>query len=371
MPTSHLGDSLAFRLNHATKAASQEQFLARALRMCVDAEPDRAQDLQVLEVKSHYKSQQAYLGVTGELHPRFVVKVAGGRWDAEREFRGLQHVEAVFASKPTSGGYAFGAIHPVGFEHHPPTLITRYQPGVSMRPVFDRALQFVGRKNSMVTASQYARAMAAWLHQFRQSDVRRREGFTIDTYQQACAEKLARIRIPKGRCRELERLASHVDRYLEDASDQLESALANAYPTHGDFCAQNFRLGPDKTVYVLDVGGFGYYGMNADIAMFRMRLEHYVLRGSVVRSRAQSLWKCFLDEYFTVSGEPLMHGCLSYLLKMLSTLGSWSQPGRPSDSLSKVKTRIKERLWIRNRLAWMQQLTGSRQQDVLYWYHHL
>lgn len=341
-----------------------------AFALCAKDEP--GENLRLVKVTSHYKSQQAFLGSNATTHPEYVVKISGGRWNAENEFRGLKYLEQVFHGKSVAeDALRFGAIRPVGYSLSPRLLVTRFQPGYSMRKSFDRALHTIPGWRAQATALRNASIMASWLRILRSSDVRSDGGFTPETFQAACEELVDGIQRHQDGDGAWATALKLVPGYLDQLSDDALTALRCARPSHGDFCAQNFHIGFDGTVYVLDVGAFDYGRFNIDLASFRVRLEHYLLRGLFVRHRARQLWQTFVDEYHAGINEPQEHGFLSYLFRVLQVVAYRSAEVSRVDSFGKLKTRVKDKLWFQSRRAWLTRLTGDLRRDLRLWHHQL
>jgi hypothetical protein len=313
-------------------------------------------DLCVNARRAHYKSVQHFIGRVGERSPRYVLKVdaagEGHRWDPQREFDGLTFVHGLFGRDAS-----FGAIEPVAFGQSPRFILTRFAEGRSLRPDFDAAVRR-GRPDAMARAAGAAALAARWLARIRGSAPHPGEGVEPDAYVRFCGERVAEIEAGASRHgRRLHPLLSHITRWAHGLDGECLGAMSQSHPAHGDLAPQNFHLASDGRFIVLDLEGFGWRPLDIDLANFRMRLEHYAIRGGASRCRAEALWRPFLDARDAAGGSPALD-LLSYLHKALAHV-AWVcgrvDAGRKR-STRPLSNRIRSSIWVRDRLRWLADL---------------
>ena len=318
-------------------------------------------DVRVLRVSRAYKSAVAFVRAGDGDAPTHVVKLdpagaAAGRWDPARELAGLRHAAAHVV------GDAVGTIPPV--DCGTDWLVSRYVPGDSARPVFDRALSrpFAGKER------EHARGLAAaagrWLTAFRRggegdSEV---DGDALLGFLRERAGELARHVSAEGPAARGLAAAEALLTEIPDAS------LARRFPTHGDFAPQNLHVGTDARLYVLDFEGFAVRPLDADLARFRMRLEHQTLRAPWARGWATDVWRSFSDARLGSEAEARPFGALCYVHWLLGHLAWLSLPAElaPQRPPERGATAVRSALWRRSRARWLADLPTDAAGAVAY-----
>ena len=167
-------------------------------------------------------------------------------------------------------------------------------------------------------------------------------------------------------------VGAKLERHVADLPDDDRRRLANAYPCHGDLSPQNFLVDGNGAIYALDMEGFSRRPLDIDLATFRMRLEHHVLRGVFGRGRALAIWQRFLDVYLG-SGTTPAFALVAYLHKMLAHM-AWMRHPRflaAGGARQPLTTQVRTRLWIRGRLAWLRRLPADLRQAADYLHRRL
>lgn len=334
-----------------------------ALRLCeVDVGGDRA--ARILRMTHHYKSILAYVVVgEGIREPTHVIKLAAGAWDPQREFIGIEYLVRVFSARPAVGPYLLGAVTPVGYGLDPPFLVTRYQSGQSIRPVFDKAVRGFHRSTSLDNASDYCGAIARWLTMFRSAEPRTGAGLSPENYLMFCYERAKEISQSLNASRHANIAMACLERYVENLSAEDRALMRHAYPTHGDLAPQNFFVDDERVIYALDLESFNFEPMDTDLTRFRTRLQEYACRGPFARRFAQEIWRAFWDAY-TSQNSPTF-ALLAHLYGLLAHL-AWmrnprflAMPGHRG-----LKFRLRTALWIRTALRWIEGLRGDWTNDL-------
>ena len=345
---------------------SESQFherYAECFDICAEASECSTANVRLLSIEPHYKSAIAFLSDGSSGGPTHVVKInENPRWDPQREFDGLRFLERTFTGVPSLGGFSLGAVPAIGFGRSPAFVVTRFQSFSSMRPAFDRAVLSLTGGGGMEDAATYCRVAAHWLALFRSSGTSS-GGMEVETYRdsiQSCTATIAeRFRRPEFEQTWLPKLARQVDSI--GGEDLRRFGLS--YSCHGDFCPQNFQIDTEGTVYVLDIGNYCNWPLDVDLSLFRGRMEHYALRGPWARRRAQRLWRTFWDEY-TGHGASETFALYCYCHSTLHQLSRLASEDWMLKKRKPLKTRIRNRLWQRDRLRWFSSLSGDPKEDA-------
>lgn len=334
-----------------------------ALHLC---EADAGEDCRarVLYLTPHHKSTQAYVAV-GEpaREPTHVIKFDTGAWDPKREFAGLEYVARAFQAIPDVGNYRLGAVTPVGYGLAPPFLVTRYQSGQSIRPVFDRAVRGFRPNPSLRAASEYCGAIARWLSVFRSVEPQAGGGLTPENYLRFCSERAKELSQTLNADRQANIVMACLERYVAILSEGDRALMMYSYPTHGDLAPQNFLVDDKHVLYALDLESFAFEPMNTDLTRFRTRMQEYACRGPFARRLAQDIWVKFWDAY-TSQGSPTfallshLHGLLAHLAWMKNR--NFLEMQKPR----RLTTRLRTALWIRTALNWIEGLRGHLASDL-------
>jgi len=364
-----LRDEMSFQISAAEFTARYRE----SLRMCAADRQVADDGIRVLRIEMHYKSALVYLSPAGGAdEPSHVVKInANQSWDPRREFDGLSFIEKAFPGTHSLEGHDLGAITPVGCGRSPAFLVTRYQPGKSVRETFDRAILGLGNRAKVEESKTYCRIIAYWLQVFRdhgsspgrpgEDDSESGHGVDPKKYLQTCEANVGELKRAFRDKRPLENVLDCARRYMEQLSEDDGRAMARSYPFHGDFAPQNFHVDDQGKVYVLDLGSFRHVPLDIDVAGFRIRMEHYCLRGPLARRRAQEIWEAFLETYLS-GGTPKTFVLYCYVHHLLARLRTMRDPQQQVVNRS-LKTRLKNALWSRNRLRWIGKLTGDVEAD--------
>ena len=345
-------------------ACESHSFFRKAIEMCARRDELNPDELKVLQIYSGPRTVMAYIGLRNEVTgPSYVIKIKSthGGWSGKREYEGLKHLATVFGAGRSGGHLRLGAITPMGYLLEPPTLVTRFQPGANMRRTFDKAILRRRSVAELSEARNYARALAAWLLALRSSGVKHGGGFTPEVFLATCHQQLEKIR---GSARARRCGAVIVDRmtpYLNALGNEDREVLRDSHPVHGDFSPQNFLV-DEGVLYALDVGRFCYYPVNGDAATFRVQLERYVLRSPFARGHAQAIWHEFWDALHP-EGAARRHTLLSYLFRVLVILAAETTN---SERSQRIRVRLRNALWFRNRLDWCRELDGRLDVDCQY-----
>lgn len=308
--------------------------------------------VRIVRVAEQYKSLVAFVGAGSGRDVSHVLKLdpagaAAGRWDPARELAGLRHTEAQLADRTHDD---LGAIPAVACGSE--WVLTRYVAGTSARPTFDRAVSQPWARANRATARTLAEHTARWLLAFREGG--EPEGGPDP------AELLEFLR---ERAHELERHAGagRATRRALTCAEGLVAAvpaeaLARRYPTHGDLAPQNLHVGAEGRLYVLDLEGFAVRPLDADLARFRMRLEHQALRAPWAGRHAAGLWRAFASVRLARDAGPF--GALCYVHWLLGHLAWLSLPAALAQARKPVgrTTALRTALWRRNRLRWLERL---------------
>jgi hypothetical protein len=349
-----------------------------ALALCArDAGVDR-QRLRVLRVARHYKSRQVYVSA-GEPTPSHVIKLNDMAWSPEREHAGYAYLERAVANASGAAGERdarLGAIRPVGFSEDPAFLVTAFQPGLGVRPVFDAATGWRSSAAVARAAEARARDIAAWSARTRAWEPEHRGGRGPDRLIEDLRRHVAEIALHLGR-RAGSRAAGAIgtaERMIAAMSPAEREPLCWRFATHGDLAPQNFLVGPDGRIYALDLENFQLRDLHLDLSMFRSRLETYALRGPIPRRRARDIWTAFLDETRKCAArESEAFRVLAYLQRLLAHLAWLRDPEylarqRPDPSPA---NRLRQWLWLRNRLAWLHDLPDDPAEAIRHYQHVL
>jgi aminoglycoside phosphotransferase (APT) family kinase protein len=333
-----------------------------ALEMCAADLSVGAGDLRIVRTDLHYKSTQIYVAPQGDPTAiTHVIKTQPGR-SPQQDFDGLRHAQQVFTRRDRLGPHRFGAIAPVGLRTVEPSfLVMRYQRGTPVRETFDAALLRLRQGPAYNRALEHCRGIAAWLAVLRSEAVKADGGLTPSAYLGFCRDRLLEIRGNLRLGRRLADLESRIERHVASLSNADRERLQRLYPRHGDLAPQNFLCGDSGELIGLDFGTFGFTPLNADYFHVRARLEHYALRRPWAPTRALTLWQAFSDTFTEAEGSRsfAFHAYVYALLANLALNTGRSTRGRMS-----LSSRLKMRLWIRQRLRWLAQLTGDLEADV-------
>jgi aminoglycoside phosphotransferase (APT) family kinase protein len=321
-----------------------------------------ADAVRVLRIAEQYKSSVAFLATGPGPEASHVLKldpegVAAGRWDPTRELAGLRHAATQLADHAASG---LGAIPPV--TSGPAWVLTRFVAGSSSRPLFERAVSVPWARASRTQARALAERAAQWLLAFRHGGE-----------SAGGPEPAALLEFLAERAEELERHAragGAARRALSSARALVAAtppdAVARRYPTHGDLAPQNLHVAASGCLYVLDLEGFAVRPLDADLARFRMRLEHQALRAPWARAHANALWRAFGTVRLARDAGPF--GALCYLHWLMGHLAWLSLPAAlaPTRAPTGLTTALRTRLWRRDRVRWLERLPTDVDAAVTY-----
>ncbi|MGH0032165.1 MAG: hypothetical protein ACQGVC_20435 [Myxococcota bacterium] len=337
-----------------------------ALALCAQDAGTSLESVRVLRREGHYKSRQLYVS-TGGREPTHVVKLNDMAWRPEREYEGYRFLCRAFADARTDAGRdgpRVGAIRPVGYGALPDFLVTAYQPGRSVRPDFDAGVGLRAGAEARWIASERARSLAAWSARVRRFEPQREGGPDAVGLIDDLVRHRLEIRAHVG-ARAASAAAAGValaERLLEGLSPEEHERLSWRFATHGDLAPQNFHLGPDGTLYALDLENFAFMPHHRDLCMFRARLEAYALRGPLPRRHATAIWRAYLDETHKQAPEEtdaLL--VIAYLQRLLSHIAWMRNPEYLAGDRAAASwpNRIRQRLWMGGRLAWLRRLPGD------------
>jgi len=334
------------------------------LRICRDDANQRGKGkgrLRVVDSKKNYKSSTFYVGYEGDA-PEYAIKIeeqgALSRWNPQREMQGLE-----FAMRALRGS-GHTAIVPVGYSLRPNLLVTRYQEGRLLRPIFDRGITGWWRRKQLDDASTRAEDIAEWLRVFRSSGTSVKDGMGAARLWENCRGRANELNESVGPSVRMNELLRKVRHYLEVCPNTVLSELENAKAVHGDLAPQNFIVVPSGKLCALDLEGFHFSPLEEDMCSFRERMVNYSLRGMCARRRAQLVWQAFAESY----NMPVL-GFLSYVHRLMAKLAF--RHVHPERRRGPFKTGIRMKLWARSRFEWLSELPYELEPAVKQFYQRL
>lgn len=334
-----------------------------AIRLCAEDAAVPADAIRALGSMEGWASRLVLMGAGRDPDAaRYVVKTerthVPTRWAPDNEMAGLSFVAARVRVR------GFGAIEPIGYGMEPRFLVTRYQPGTSVCPIFHAALLGFRRGRHFELACELAEAMALWLAALRDAEVRDGEGLSIEDYLASCRariEEIARLdATASSLARKVERLAANI-------STADRQHLGCAYPYHGDLLPHNLLRDASGVLYTLDLDGFGFGPLDHDLAAARMCFEQFREAGVFGGWRHLAIWQRFLDMYLAAGSSPAfallcyLHGLLARMAKPM-----WRPPVVTSSMWQLARRmcfltrwRLHYRPWLRGRIAWLRDLPAE------------
>jgi hypothetical protein len=306
-----------------------------------------------------YKSKIFYIGSKGSETPRYVVKVDSGAYDPEQEQRGFEYATSALERGPDKLVGQLGVVRPLGWGEDPNFLVTRYQPGELANEAIDDAILRGKSPERIAQAHANARLLARWIGVFRTAGAEPGGGLEPAAYLEEVRERavaLARVAGRKGR---LDRVVGHLERDLEQLGPEDLERMRCRYPIRGDARPKNFMVGTDAALYALDMEGFGFGPMEHDVSCLHHALEYDAWRLPAAARRADALWEVFWNEYMQHDGSPslVLLGYVYFLLeRMRKTI--------ELDASAGWKRKLRTRVWLRSRFAWLSRLNGKLADDL-------
>jgi len=335
----------------------------RALEICADDSDHPLTELCILAPPSgagHYKSRIFYVGWEGCSTPNHVIKVdVSEEYDPKHELEALELAASVLGSPVGAPDLRLGVVQPIGFGTDPGFLVTRFQPGGLAQTAIDASVLGWRRPRPLDDARSHARSIARWLATFRSRAPSADGGFEPADYIEKIRYMAGQIRSRLGAAAEMDSLVLNAERYAGQMSDDDRTRMLRTHPNRGDARPKNFLVAPDGMVCAFDMEGFGYGPLEHDLSCMHHSLEYDGVRSPAAATRASMLWTEFWDEYMARGNAPTLAllGYLHFLLNRIMTL--------QHQVLSKGwRRRLRDEIWIRNRLRWLGGLSGDLSLDT-------
>jgi hypothetical protein len=287
--------------------------------------------------------------------PQFVIKFRhDGEWNPKAEFDGLEKVTNIL--KLTDSTKSYCSVKPVYYSLDPPCLVTEFQPGISLQPVFTRAIRR-RHQASIQLATGYSKRIAHWIR-LVQSDKQAQDpdlivGEWVETVK-ASGEHLER-RIPR-----LKGIASRVLKYGSQLSKLHLEKIGYAHANRGDCRPANF-LACGQRIVAFDLEGFGYGSLGLDSVAMRNYFAFESAGNRRSREVAQSLWQAYVEDFMDdrLYSSVILLGYLKSLFLELSQMLHKPMGLNPRKILARWQ-------WIEEQVSWLSGLSGSLDSDSAY-----
>jgi len=344
------------------KRPEPQELVPEAVEFCAQSLGVAVEKLKVSSLGAgtrHYHSQVYFIGLNSPKEPpQFVLKFrVDGIWNPQAEFEGLCKAWRIL--KGGEPGNRYSVVQPVYYGAQPACLVTQYQPGISLEPIFTRAIRQQHRP-SIRLSEEYCRGIADWIT-LLQTETRVQEADQIigqwkDSIQTIGQEIERRVPKLKGI---VARILNYELQLTPSHLDEIEFARAQ----RGDCRPANF-LSHDGEMVGFDLEGFGYDSMSLDTVAMR---NYFVFESAGNRRRrevAQLLWGAYIERIIVnkqLSAE-LALILLGYLKWLISELLDRISRGHEWN----IRRVYFNRNWIKDRLNWILGLSGSIDTDTKY-----
>lgn len=317
-------------------------------------------EVQIVEVRAQHKSTVLFASSITRDGPTHVIKLEESTWNPDQEYQGLKFAQSVFDSSETAAANTYKAIRPVGFGCAPSFLVTRFQEGKSLLPEFLSMLSLFGSPRlGLPLVLRYAERIAEWLGTFR-SHSQVHTSHTPDRVLEFCRQRLEEI--PRGLLPfQKQSILRIVEKYLGRLAPGEVREIGRIYPSHGDPTPQNFLVDSRQNMYSLDFESFRFVPMNYDLGVFRRRLENYGLAYPLARKRLLLIWQSFVGVVGQRESDTFMLLC--YIHFILEDIAWKSRRDMNNWAGASFWQKLRGRLWISQRLAWLSSLEGNVVRD--------